>query len=170
MKVSALNRRLMLPLFISGVLAVALTGIADYLLLRWVWLPGGGTAGHCVACVCCLLLAEETFVVCRTGLLIHYHARHTQAGLREFLVGNGAKQFEALQPYYRHVISRTLVQSLWRWFFVALFVVLPCGFIFLLGGFSLRVVLGVGCCLLSVVCCAVAALLLSMFLYDRLDK
>lgn len=167
MKISAVNRRLLLPLFVSAVCAVSFTGIIDYLLLKWL-----SEAFHPLLMVPLLLfLADEAFVVGRTGLLIHYHARHTQAGLREFLVGNGAKQFEALLPYYRHVMTRTTVLSASRWLIAAVVTAFACCFILLFGGMTvmsaLYMLAGV---LLSMVICSMMTLLLSVVLYDKFNK
>lgn len=167
MKISAVNRRLLLPLLLSATVFVALTGLVDCLLLRWqvqsfapLWMVP-----------LLLVLADEAFVTGRTGLLIHHHARHTQAGLREFLVGNGAKQFEALLPYYRHVIRRTLGLSLWRWVLSAVVLLPALLLVALLGGLSLGSALGLYLLLLlSVVACSVLTLLFSAFLYDRLNR
>ena len=167
MKISAVNRRLLLPLFVSAVCAVSFTGIIDYLLLKWL-----SEAFHPLLMVPLLLfLADEAFVVGRTGLLIHYHARHTQAGLREFLVGNGAKQFEALLPYYRHVIFRTMIMSLWRWVIISIIMLMALCFVLLFGGLSIKAVLWLfGGLLLSAVFCSVVTLLAGMFLYDRFNR
>ena len=167
MKFTALNRRLLLPLFVCAVPMVLLTGLVDYLILSWrmdVFQP-------LLMLPLLYLLADETFVVCRTGLLVHHHARHTQEGLREFLVGNGAKQFEALLPYYRRVITRTLSLSFWRWVFASLIMLLPFAFLFLFG--TLKLMPAVWLYLLimfSLVLCAVLSLLLSAFVYDRLNR
>lgn len=167
MKISAVNRRLLLPLFVSAVCAVSITGIIDYVFLKWL-----ANAFHPLLMVPLLLfLADEAFVVGRTGLLIHYHARHTQAGLREFLIGNGAKQFEALLPYYRHVISRTLRLSLGRWVLVSVIMLIALCFTWLFGGLSIASVLRLfGGLMLSVVFCSVCTLLAGVFLYDRMYR
>jgi hypothetical protein len=167
MKISAVNRRLLFPLFVSTVCTVSFTGIIDYVLLKWL-----ADAFHPVMMVPLLLfLADEAFVAGRTGLLIHYHARHTQAGLREFLIGNGAKQFEALLPYYRHVISRTLLLSLWRWVLVSVITFVALCFSLLFGGLSITSALWFfGGLIISAVFCSVATLLMSVFFYDRMNK
>lgn len=167
MKISAVNRRLLLPLFVSAVCAVSFTGIIDYLLLKWL-----SEAFHPLLMVPLLLfLADEAFVVGRTGLLIHYHARHTQAGLREFLVGNGAKQFEALLPYYRHVMTRTTVLSASRWLIAAVVTAFACCFILLFGGMTVMSALYMlAGMLLSMVICSMMTLLLSVVLYDKFNK
>ena len=167
MKISAINSRLMLPLLLALCLMVSFTCIIDYFLFKWLLV---GFQPLFMAPVA-FLLADESFVVGRTGMLIHYHTRHTQEGLREFLVGNGAKQFEALLPYYRHVISRTLVLSAWRWLLVGLVVLFALCVVWLAGTLSWTVVLWLLSGLLaSVVFCSVVTLLLSAFLYDRLNK
>ena len=105
------------------------------------------------------------------GMLIHYHTRHTQEGLREFLVGNGAKQFEALLPYYRHVMARTVALSGWRWLLVMLLTAFALLFVSFFGGLQLSaavwltVVLWVSCLV-----CSLLTLLGSTFLYDRLNR
>lgn len=167
MKISAINSRLLLPLLVASCLMVSLTGIIDYLLFKWLLV--GFQPFFMVPVV--FLLASETFVVGRTGMLIHYHTRHTQAGLREFLVGNGAKQFEALLPYYRRVIGRTLMLSAWRWLLVVLIALFAMCFVWLVGTLSWAVALWFLAGLLaSVICCSVISLLLSAFLYDRLNR
>jgi hypothetical protein len=146
---------------------VAVTGMIDYLVFRWVF--DGFNPLMMVPVL--LLLADESFVVGRTGMLIHYHTRHTQEGLREFLVGNGAKQFEALLPYYRRVIGRSLLLSAWRWLLIMLIMLFALCFVLLFGGLSfvqaLWLLLGI---MLSVICCSVLSLLCSAFLYDRLNR
>ena len=166
MKKSAVNIRLMLPMMVSASLLVAVTGIIDYLLLRW---QIDNFQPLCMVPVL-LFLASETLVVGRTGMLIHYHIRHTQEGLREFLVGNGAKQFEALLPYYRHVMGRTFVLSLWRWVVVALMTLFALCFVLLFGGLTFVSVLWLFAgIMLSVVLCSMLSLLFAAFLYDRLN-
>lgn len=166
MKISTVNIKIFLPLLLCAGLMVAITGIIDYLLLKWL------IVGFPPICMVPLLLflSAETFVVGRTGMLIHYHIRHTQEGLREFLVGNGAKQFEALLPYYRHVMTRTVVLSLWRWVFVSLMTLFALCFVFIFGGLSFVAVLwlflGV---MVSMAVCSLLSLLFSAFLYDRLN-
>ena len=167
MKISTANMRLLLPLLVCEALFVAVIGIIDYLLLKWLvvgFLP-------LLMIPVLMFLADETFVVGRTGMLIHYHTRHTQEGLREFLVGNGAKQFEALLPYYRHVMARTLVLSGWRWLLVMLVVVFALFFVSLFGGLQLSaaVWLAVICCV-SCLACSLLTLLAATFLYDRLNR
>jgi hypothetical protein len=146
---------------------VAVTGMIDYLVFRWVF--DGFNPLMMVPVL--LLLADESFVVGRTGMLIHYHTRHTQEGLREFLMGNGAKQFEALLPYYRRVIGRSLLLSAWRWLLIMLIMLFALCFVLLFGGLSfvqaLWLLLGI---MLSVICCSVLSLLCSAFLYDRLNR
>ena len=167
MKISTINSRLLLPLCVASCLMVAVTGVIDYLVFKWVF---DGFSPLLMVPVL-LLLADESFVVGRTGMLIHYHTRHTQEGLREFLVGNGAKQFEALLPYYRRVIGRSLLLSAWRWLLIVLMMLLALCFVLLLGGLSfvqaLWLLLGI---MLSVICCSVLSLLCSAFLYDRLNR
>lgn len=167
MKISAINIKLLLPMLISSALMVAVTGIIDYLLLKWQI-----TGFHPLCMVPLLLfLSAETFVVGRTGMLIHYHIRHTQEGLREFLVGNGAKQFEALLPYYRHVMTRTFVLSLWRWVFVSFVTLFALCFVFLFGGLSFVSMLWLFVVLMvSMAVCSMLSLLFSAFLYDRLNR
>ena len=167
MKISAINMRLMLPLLVCEALVVAVAGIIDYLLLRW--LVAGFLPLLMVPVV--LFLVDEAFIVGRTGMLIHYHTRHTQEGLREFLVGNGAKQFEALLPYYRHVMARTVALSGWRWLLVMLLTAFALLFVSFFGGLQLSaavwltVVLWVSCLV-----CSLLMLLGSTFLYDRLNR
>ena len=167
MKISSINSRLLLPLCVASCLMVAVTGMIDYLVFRWVF--DGFNPLMMVPVL--LLLADESFVVGRTGMLIHYHTRHTQEGLREFLVGNGAKQFEALLPYYRRVIGRSLLLSAWRWLLIMLIMLFALCFVLLFGGLSfvqaLWLLLGI---ILSVICCSVLSLLCSAFLYDRLNR
>lgn len=167
MKISSINSRLLLPLCVASCLMVAVTGMIDYLVFRWVF--DGFNPLMMVPVL--LLLADESFVVGRTGMLIHYHTRHTQEGLREFLVGNGAKQFEALLPYYRRVIGRSLMLSAWRWLLIMLIMLFALCFVLLFGGLSfvqaLWLLLGI---MLSVICCSVLSLLCSAFLYDRLNR
>jgi len=167
MKISSINSRLLLPLCVASCLMVAVTGMIDYLVFRWVF--DGFNPLMMVPVL--LLLADESFVVGRTGMLIHYHTRHTQEGLREFLVGNGAKQFEALLPYYRRVIGRSLLLSAWRWLLIMLIMLFALCFVLLFGGLSfvqaLWLLLGI---MLSVICCSVLSLLCSAFLYDRLNR
>ena len=167
MKFSSSNRRVLLPLFICAVPMILLTGIVDYLLLNWrmdVFQP-------LLLMPLLFLLADETFVVGRTGLLVHHHSRHTQEGLREFLVGNGAKQFEALLPYYRRVITRTLALSFWRWLLVSLLMLIPFVALFFIGGMKLMSAVGLYLLILfSIILCAVLTLLFSAFLYDRLNR
>lgn len=167
MKISSINSRLLLPLCVASCLMVAVTGMIDYLVFRWVF--DGFNPLMMVPVL--LLLADESFVVGRTGMLIHYHTRHTQEGLREFLVGNGAKQFEALLPYYRRVIGRSLLLSAWRWLLIMLIMLFALCFVLLFGDLSfvqaLWLLLGI---MLSVICCSVLSLLCSAFLYDRLNR
>jgi len=167
MKISSINSRLLLPLCVASCLMVAVTGMIDYLVFRWVF--DGFNPLMMVPVL--LLLADESFVVGRTGMLIHYHTRHTQEGLREFLMGNGAKQFEALLPYYRRVIGRSLLLSAWRWLLIMLIMLFALCFVLLFGGLSfvqaLWLLLGI---MLSVICCSVLSLLCSAFLYDRLNR
>ena len=167
MKISTINIKLLLPQMICAAFMVAVTGIVDFLLLKWQ------IAGFHPLCMVPLLLflSAETFVVGRSGMLIHYHIRHTQEGLREFLVGNGAKQFEALLPYYRHVMMRTFVLSLWRWIFVSLVALFALCFVFLFGGLSFVSVLWLFVGLMvSMAVCSMLSLLFSAFLYDRLNR
>ena len=167
MRISAINSRILLPLVICAILLVSVAGIVDYLLFKWLL-----TAFHPLLMLPVLLfLADEVFVVGRTGMLVHYHARHTQAGLRELLVGNGAKQFEALLPYYRHVIARTLKLSAWRWCLLTVIAFFAMCIVLLFGGLSVASVVGlfVGT-MLSMVICSVLTLLFSAFMYDRINR
>lgn len=167
MKISNVNYKLLLPLLVSMLWSVAAVGVINCLLLKWLY----GSYQPIIMLPLLLLLAEDAFVTGRTGLLIHYHARHTQAGLREFLVGNGAKQFEALLPYYRHVMTRTTVLSASRWLIAAVVTAFACCFILLFGGMTvmsaLYMLAGV---LLSMVICSMMTLLLSVVLYDKFNK
>lgn len=166
MKVSAVNRKIILPQIIGTCVSVILTGSITCLLLFGLF----DAFPPLSALPLLLLMADEAFVVSRTSLLIHHHARRTHAGLMEFLTGNGARPLEALMPYLTHMLSRTLQLSAWRWLLVMVMALLVFFFVVLFSDIRLldALILFVASAL-SVVVASLLAIFISVFLYERLS-
>lgn len=165
MKVTAINRRIILPQIIGTGLSVMLTGSVTCLMLWWL----DETFQPLYALPVLLLLADEAFVVSRTSLLIHHHARHTHAGVQEFLTGNGARRAEAMMPYLKHMLLRTFKLTAWRWCLTAVMALLVFFFVVIIGHVSpvSAVLLLLGLALMLVVG-SLLAVAVAVFIYEKL--
>jgi hypothetical protein len=166
MKVSAVNRKIILPQIIGTCVSVILTCSITCLLLFGLF----DAFPPLSALPLLLLMADEAFVVSRTSLLIHHHARRTHAGLMEFLTGNGARPLEALMPYLTHMLSRTIQLSAWRWLLVMVMALLVFFFVVLFSKILLwHALLLLVAIVFAVVVASLLAVFVSIFLYERLS-
>ena len=61
------------------------------------------------------VLGWKGWLAWRRGLATYRRDRREHDSLREYLLGNGATEWQSLQPFRRHALSRALKPMLSQW-------------------------------------------------------
>lgn len=117
------------------------------------------------------LLQADALWVSRNGLRAYAYCRRTHWQMHEFLVGNGAKPFEAVKPFVTKAVTSALSPVLPRLAAIGLggIPVLLCGV--LMGGIPpLQGVALLAVALCAMLCCSALSLALTLLVFEKLKN
>lgn len=150
---------MLVALFPVGLLTLLLVGPAGSVFEAWLFVP-----------VMTLLQAECLFVS-RRGLTSYVLNRREHGSLNEYLLGNGAKDVQALKPFIAAAVRRAYAPVLSQLLLVGVVFVPSLLLGLLIGGVEpVQAALFVLMLTMAGLCCSLLSLLASVFIYVKLKQ
>lgn len=161
------RRWLVMPVYVSCLVC----SLPLSLVVLWLTQVGGSVMEARFLIPVAAVMQADSLYVCRHGLSLYAFYRRQHASLDEYLRGNGAEGLEAQRPFVAQAVRRAFVPALSQMLLAGcVFVPSLLVGLLLMGAEPLQATAFLAVLTVGAICCSVAALLLSLYIYHLLKK